>query len=261
MALTADINRDFYTADIESYPVRASSIIYKGSAVGEDGAGNARALVAGDKFLGFAEEAADNSAGAAGAIRVTVRRRGAVSLSVAAAALADNDGVAVYASDDGTFTKTATGNSFIGYVRRYEASGVAVVQYNAIAPETPFIPSQVPAGASFSLGAEASDARTVSIQLKDKNGNNLANRAGVLAYIATDANGDSLHAASGTLSVAGGANGFISELATDNSFLLVSEANGTIDVAITETAASQTLYLVLVLPTGQILPSQAIAFV
>lgn len=260
MALTADINRDFYTADIETYPVRASSIIYKGSAVGEDGAGNSRALVAGDKFQGFAEEGADNSAGAAGAIRVTVRRRGAVSIPVTAAALADNDGVAVYASDDTTFTKTATGNSFVGHVRRFESTGKAVVQYNAIPPETPFLASQIPAAASFTLGAEGSNARTVSIQLKDYLGNDLANRAAVHAYLSSDANGDVLEAASGTLSVAGGTDGVLIENSTDNGFLLVSEADGDIDVVITETVGANTFYLVLVLPTGQLVVSQAIDF-
>lgn len=114
--------------------------------------------------------------------------------------------------------------------------------------------------ASFSIGAEASNAITVSIQLKDALGRDCAIRQSVSAYLSSDANGDSVEAASATLSVAGGTDGSTIELATDNCFLLVSEADGDIDVVITETVGANTFYLNLVMPDGRIVTSGAITF-
>lgn len=261
MALTQDTNRDFYEGEIQLYPVKASSTIYKGSAVGEDAAGYARALVAGDKFLGFCLEGADNASGAAGAINVKVRKKGVLSLAVSGLAVTDNDGVPVYASDDGTFTKTASGNSFIGFVRYYESSGIGLVEYNSmLSGILGLLSNAIPQSASFSIGAEGSNAITVGVQLKDANGNDLASRAGVIAYLASDATGDTLEAASGTLSVAAGTDGMLSELATDNTFLLVSEADGDIDVVVTQTSGVDTHYLILVMPDGSLVASGAITF-
>lgn len=132
MPLTASINRDFVVADIENYSVAASARIYKGSAVGVvSGTGLVRALVAGDVFVGFAIDEADNSAGSAGAILAKVRRKGTVQLTVGSLAITDNAGTAVYASDDGTFTKTASGNSLIGYTRKFISAGLGLVEYDA----------------------------------------------------------------------------------------------------------------------------------
>ena len=129
--LAADKNRKFVVADLEDYPVIAADIIYKGAAVGENASGYARPLQGGDVFLGFAVEQADNSAGAAGAINVKVRTKGVAELPVASLAITDNDRVAVYASDDDTFTKVSTDNSLIGYVRKFISTGVGLVEYDA----------------------------------------------------------------------------------------------------------------------------------
>ena len=127
----SDIARNFQLGELEDYPVIASDIIYEGSAVGENGSGYARPLVAADPFLGFAQRKADNSAGAAGAINVTVRTRGKVQLAISSIGITANDRPAVYASDDDTFTLTATSNSLIGYVSRWVETGVAIVEFDA----------------------------------------------------------------------------------------------------------------------------------
>jgi hypothetical protein len=129
--LTEDTPRDYQVGDKEDYPVIASDIIYEGAAVGENASGYARPLVAGDVFLGFAESKADNSNGAAGAVNVTVKKRGNIVLNVGSLAITDNDRVAVYASDDNTFTKTSTSNSKIGYVSRFIEAGKGVVEFFA----------------------------------------------------------------------------------------------------------------------------------
>ena len=132
--LAATALREYQLADLDEYPVIASDIIYQGAAVGENGSGYARPLVAADPFLGFAQAPADNSAGAAGAINVQVRTRGVIRLTVAGAtAITANDRPAVYASDDNTFTLTATSNSLIGYVRRWLASTDCLVEFDALA--------------------------------------------------------------------------------------------------------------------------------
>lgn len=130
--LAVDAPRDYQIGEIEEYPVVASDIIYEGAAVGENGSGFARPLVAGDAFLGFAERKADNSDGVAGAIGVRVKTKGRIKLAVASLAITDNARAAVYASDDNAFTKTATSNSAIGYVSRFISAGVGIVEFEAV---------------------------------------------------------------------------------------------------------------------------------
>jgi len=130
--LAASKARAYELGTIQEYPVIASDIIYEGAAVGENASGYARPLVAGDPFLGFAETTVDNSAGSAGDKRVRVRRAGQVQLAVAGAtAVTANDGPLVYASDDDTFTLTASTNSIVGRVSRWVESGICVVAFDA----------------------------------------------------------------------------------------------------------------------------------
>lgn len=129
--LAADLLRDFQLGEIEEYPVIAADIIYQGAAVGENGSGYSRPLVAGDVFQGFALENSDNSAGSAGDKRVKVRTRGLVVLPIASIAITANDRPPVYASDDNAFTLTASTNSLIGYVSRWVSTGYAVVEFDA----------------------------------------------------------------------------------------------------------------------------------
>ena len=129
--LATDAPRTYQLGGIEEYPVIASDIIYEGAAVGENASGYARPLVAGDVFLGFAEQQVDNSTGVAGAQRVRVKTGGRIKLAVASLAITDNDRVAVYASDDNAFTKTATSNSKIGYVSRFISTGLGIVEFEA----------------------------------------------------------------------------------------------------------------------------------
>lgn len=121
-----------YQIDFDGeYPVIAADIIYQGAAVGENASGYARPLVAGDPFLGFCEAIANNSAGAAGDITVQVKTKGIIMLPIAALAITANDRPLVYASDDDTFTLTATSNTLIGTVHRWVSTGVAMVEFDA----------------------------------------------------------------------------------------------------------------------------------
>lgn len=129
--LAADKIRDYSLGEIEEYPVIAADIIYGGAAVGENGSGYARPLAAGDPFLGFADRQVDNSTGAAGAKNVKVKTRGRITLPISSIAITANDRPVVYASDDDTFTLTASTNSPIGVVSRWISTGWAVVEFDA----------------------------------------------------------------------------------------------------------------------------------
>lgn len=132
---TADIMRDFdagYPMIPAEFPAVASDIIYQGSAVGDNGSGFARPFVAADPFLGFAEEQCDNSAGAAGAKNVRTRPVGAVVLAVTGVVDEDDVGEAVYATDDTTFTLTASGGTQIGKVLRHISGTSCLVYFEAV---------------------------------------------------------------------------------------------------------------------------------
>ena len=85
MALSANTPRDYQLGDIQYYPVKASTKIYEGAAVGLT-SGYARGLVDGDYFVGFALEVADNSATATdGYIWVKVATKGRAKLTITSA--------------------------------------------------------------------------------------------------------------------------------------------------------------------------------
>lgn len=131
-ALTS--NRDTPTKDgvLFSAPVAAAKKIYAGALVALDAAGNATpgAVATTLKGLGRAEEYVDNSAGAAGAASVTVRKgvfRFANSAAGDLIARADI-GANAYIVDDQTVAKTDGGGtrSVAGKIVDVEAAGVWV---------------------------------------------------------------------------------------------------------------------------------------
>lgn len=121
--------RIWETGDFNEHPMVASDIIYKGAAGGKDGSGNVRPLVAGDRFVGFAEWKYDNSAGAAGAITARFQYIGITKLTVTGVSAKTDEGKNVYASDDNTFTLTKGANSFVGKVHRWVTSTTCYVIY------------------------------------------------------------------------------------------------------------------------------------
>lgn len=114
-------------------------------------------------------------------------------------------------------------------------------------------------GAKFTVGAEDTNVIGVAVQLIDRqNGNEINERIAMPWYLAGDANGDSVASApSGGIAI--GTDGLLLEWTANVSGLVVSESDGDIDVAITDTG-TPTLYLVLVAPDGKLLISGAITF-
>ena len=128
--LAVNTPRDEELGTLGEYPVIASDIVYEGAAVGlVDASGHARPLTSADKFVGFAQSKADNSAGAAAAINVTTKRKGSAKLAVSGAVVTDV-GQPVYATDDNAFTFNPAGAVFIGFARRFVSAGVMIVAYD-----------------------------------------------------------------------------------------------------------------------------------
>lgn len=136
--LAANSPRSFEIGTRNELPVIASDIVYEGAAVGVVSAsGHARPLAANDRFAGFAEAKADNSAGAAAAINVRTIESGKIQLSVSGAVITDV-GQPVYASDDDTFTFSPVSTVFVGFVHRFVSSGVVVVAFDALNYRDPY---------------------------------------------------------------------------------------------------------------------------
>jgi hypothetical protein len=126
------------------------------------------------------------------------------------------------------------------------------------AQHNPFMAANVVNRATFVIGAENTNVINVGIQLKDADNNAITQRACVRAYMSADANGDTLATApNGGLVI--GTDGLCIEEKADQSFALISEANGHIDLNITE-SGTPTMYIVLVMPDGSLVVSGAITF-
>lgn len=110
-----------------SFPAAAAAKFYKGGIV----AINASNLlvkataVAGLKVVGVAEDGVDNSAGAAGAVQVPVRRGLFRFTNSGSFTLADI-GTTAYIADDQSVNKTSASNSAVGIVRDVDSTGVWV---------------------------------------------------------------------------------------------------------------------------------------
>jgi len=129
--LAANLPRAFEIGERNEFPVIASDIIYEGAAVGLVAAsGHARPLTSADKFAGFAEKKADNSAGAAAAVNVRVIKKGAVNLAITGAVITDLN-QPVYAQDDNAFSFLKTSGVFIGFMRRFVSAGYGIVEFDA----------------------------------------------------------------------------------------------------------------------------------
>lgn len=129
--LATDTPRDMEIGERNEFPVIASDIIYAGAAVGlVTASGHARPLTSDDRFVGFAEAKADNSAGAAAAIDVRVIKKGAVKLAVSGCVITDV-GQPVYAQDDNAFSFIKTSGVFVGFLRRYVSAGYGIVEFDA----------------------------------------------------------------------------------------------------------------------------------
>lgn len=284
-ALTADRNTPARAGDDFAPPVKGATLIHAGSLLCRDADGWA---VPGSTALGLvpvgcARQRIDNREGLDGDLRVPTRRGVFRWANSAGDAITQAEiGDSAYIVDDQTVAKTDGGGtrSRAGIIIDVDDIGVWVL--------TGYGLNDAPGGAllaannlsdvgnksttrdnlgvaeklgapAFVVGAEAADAINVAIQLKDSAGADLAVRGSLFAYLSDDANGDSLAAAAPSGGVAIGTDGLAIPIVAGKSWLLTSEADGDIDLTITEAGAA-TWYLVIAMPDGRLAVSGAITF-
>ena len=116
-----------------------------------------------------------------------------------------------------------------------------------------------PYGATLVVGAEVPNTITVAGQFTDAAGNALAVVGSAIWYLASDATGLTPSGSAPDGGTAAGTDGALIEWAANLSGVVVSEADGDFDIALTESGVA-TWYLVIVLPDGTISVSAAITF-
>lgn len=116
-----------------------------------------------------------------------------------------------------------------------------------------------PTDATITVSAEATNVVTVGIQLLDGNGDDLANVAGVYFYLSDDSGGSGVAATAPDGGIAIGTDGTLAQVVAGKCGWLISEADGDIDIEVTE-SGTDTFYLVLILPSGEIVVSDALTF-
>ena len=114
--------------------------------------------------------------------------------------------------------------------------------------------------ADASISVDVGDtAATVTIQLKDWNGDDLAVPGTVICYLSSDPTGLDFNEATVTTETAIATDGSLAILLAKIAYLVTSEADGDIGLTITDTG-EDVYYLVVVLPTGKLVVSDAMTF-
>ncbi|MFN3077794.1 MAG: hypothetical protein ABT940_13130 [Alphaproteobacteria bacterium] len=115
--------------------------------------------------------------------------------------------------------------------------------------------------------AEGSNARTVQLQLYDREGREMQKRAWCMAYLSSASDGSALEAVSATLTLAAADTGvgIVGLLSAANSaghsvLFLVGDSTGKVNFKITQTSGADTFYVVVCLPNGDIYVTPAITF-
>ena len=124
------ISREYECGETNEFLLSEHAWVPEGAAVGFTTAGYARSLQAGDRFVGFCQDTADNTGGGNGDQRVRVQHSGKIKLWIDGLTRTQV-GQAVFASDSDTFTLTGEPQSRIGVVYRVESEGVGIVAFNA----------------------------------------------------------------------------------------------------------------------------------
>jgi len=132
MALSKNTPVTVLEGMLHPFPLYAALHAYEGSMIFRKSDGYACLTAVGNPFLGHAWAEANNATGASAALDVYCRR-GRYQCQVTLSGIAITDvGKAVYASDDGTLTLTATANSYVGRVVRYVAANTCIVEFQPV---------------------------------------------------------------------------------------------------------------------------------
>ena len=151
---------------------------------------------------------------------------------------------------------TGTEKRFADQVLQCESLQINGVSVAASAASMNYLDNAL-ADASIAVGAESTNVRAITIQLKDGDGNDMARRTPVLAALLLDANGDAFAATGGSTGIEIGTDGALLAFVAKKLFLLISEADGDIDLTWTD-IGTEAAYLALVMPNGRMVISAAL---
>lgn len=186
-----------------------------------------------------------------------------VQVTSTAAELNKLDGTTAELAD---FDKLAAITSSAAELNELDGTSAVLADFDKLAAVTASaaelnINDGIAAGATMVVGTESSNAINVTIQLTDADGADLAAIGHVRAYLSdTVTTGIGISGTAPATSVAIGTDGaIIVEEVTKLAWWLQSEADGDIDLTITETGAD-TWYLVIVFADGTQAVSDAITF-
>lgn len=125
-------------------------------------------------------------------------------------------------------------------------------------------PDVITMGAGITVGAEDTTANTIGVVVQLNQADNstaVATARAVLMYLSSDTAGQTLITAAPSGGVAAGTDGTILvEHTADIVWTALSEADGDIDITLTETANTAAQYLNVVTPDGRVYTSGAINF-
>lgn len=133
------------------------------------------------------------------------------------------------------------------------------VQVTATPAEINVLNGAANSAPDFTIGAEAANVIKVTVQLRAGSGP-VAMRAGLLAYLSDDANGDSVVGTAPDGGWAIATDGVLIPVVAGKVAYFIAEATGKFDVNITHAGGAKTCYLVIVHPSGKMSSSGAITF-
>jgi len=205
--------------------------------------------VDGDKL---ADDAVDSEHIAAGAIDAEHFAAGAVDTTALGADAVDGDKLADDAVDS---EHLAAGGIDAEHFAAGAVDATALADGAVTAAK---LDATVCGGANIVVGSLVGDVINVAIQLEDGTGADMAVESAIHAYLSDSADGSDVAGTAPSGGVAVNTDGLAIPLVADKAFLLVSEADGDIDLDV-EDSGADTWYLVLVLPNGKLVISDAIA--
>lgn len=139
-------------------------------------------------------------------------------------------------------------------------SAVAVVENGVLTVDNIEAVEVTALGVDFVVGAEDNDVINVAIQVNDGHGDPVAASKALHFYLADDDAGLEPTETDPDGGIAIGTDGALIALSTDPAAgILISDENGAVDLDIEESGAG-TWYLIVVLPNGSLVVSDAITF-
>jgi hypothetical protein len=136
--------------------------------------------------------------------------------------------------------------------------GINVPEGNLVGKAGTVPMTHVCADASITVGAENTNVRAITIQLKDVNGNDVAEVVDVEIIVYANAARTAYATTGGSTGIAIGTDGALQAIVAKKIFAATSEADGDIDLTWTDTG-TESVAIGVKLPNGRVVVSEAFA--